>query len=228
MIISGKHVAIFAVLCVVLFPLVGCDIVIRRLGPTPTPPPPPPPGSACSVVSIQDLQAWLDDKISRFEQEVVGGTAYIDVPQMTNCMENTAFFQVRVGYERPGLVLELGVWEGSFELVYYPDQGNVCLDLQALVDSEELSQQGLEQAGAEIKVAEVQNELSRTAPESMPTETRQQLESAVETASIQGDPQSQGIGTEGAEALLDWALEELLKRLNGRLAELVGACIPVE
>lgn len=214
------------VLLFLLTPLAGCEIAVRPLEPTQGPP--PPAGSACAAISTGELELWLANKLPRFEQEVVGGAVYLGPPQVTNCLENTAYFQVRVGYQRPGLQVELSVLEDSFDLAYYPDESKVCLDLHAMIPSGEISSQGVEQVGQEIKVAEVQAEMAKASPD-MPTETRQRLDRALGQAGIQGgDPQTQGIGPEAAGLLLQWALDELLQRFNSQLADLIGACILAE
>ena len=209
-----------------LLPLLGsCEIVVRPLKPTQGPP--PPPGSACAAVSTAQLQTWMDEKLPRIEEEVVGGVVYLGPPQVTNCLENTVHFQVRIGYQAEGLLIELALMEDSVDLAYYPDEAKVCLDLHALLASEELSPQGIEEVGQEIKVAEMQTQIATASP-AMPAETRQQLDQALGKASLHGDPQTQGIGPEAAGILLGWAADELMERFNGQLAGLIGACIPTD
>jgi hypothetical protein len=219
---------LLAVLVLLVLPLgSGCDLSISRESSAPTPVPPAPPGSACAAVSVAQLQAWMDEKLPRQEQEVFGGVVYLDAPQVVNCAENTAYFQVRIGFQGGGLTVELGLLEDSFDMRYYPDQGSVCLDLHALLSGPGLQPQGVEQVGQQITVAEARSLSIST--ESMPAEARQRFDQAVGKAAIEGgESQAQGIGTEAAGVLLDWAVGELLGRLNQAIANLVGACIPVE
>ncbi|MBN1483116.1 MAG: hypothetical protein JXA37_00195 [Chloroflexia bacterium] len=220
-----KRIRFFLALVLFSLPLLaGCEIDIRELEPTLAPP--PPPGSACAATSIESLQVWADSKIERMEEDLAGGVLYLNTPQVSNCIEDSAYFQLRVGYKRDGFRAEVALLEGSFDLSYDAEGDLVCLDLHALLQAEELDAQGVEQVGQEIKVVEAQAELSSA--RQIPAEERQQLEQALDQASIQGDPQTQGVGPEGAGILLDWSLDDLLERFNTRLAELAGACIPAD
>lgn len=211
---------------ILLLLLFACDIVIEPT--TPTPGPPPPPESACAHISTDELQGWIDERIERQEKPVAGGVVYVDTPQVTNCIEDSAYFQVHVGYERPGLSVELAVLEHHFALAYYPEQGEVCLDMAGFLEADELSGQGVEQAGQTITVAEVQQDMDRPSTERMPAQTRQELDEALGKAAISGDPETQTIGAEAAEILMDWAVEDLLDELNRQLARLIGACLPAQ
>jgi hypothetical protein len=215
------------ILLSILSCLVGCQIVVQRIKPTPSPAPPPPPDTACAAVAGR-LQPWLDEKLPRFEKEVAGGVAFLNTPQVTNCIEDRAFFVVRVGFERPELRVELDVLEGSLNLVYHPDDGRVCLDLLHPLSDAELSSQGIEQVGQEIKLADVQ-EGGKASIDSMPTETRARLDQALSKASIDGaDPKTQSIGTEAAGILMDWSVDELVDRFVAGLTQLLGLCISLE
>ncbi len=208
--------------------LAGCDFWVYQVEPTPTPAPPPPPGSACAVLPTGRLQSWLNEKLPRSEKEVPGGVVYFDTPRVTNCDGNTAYLQVRVGFQRDNLVIELGLAEASFDLRYDAGQGRVCLDLSGALVAPEMAPQGVEQVGQSIKVAETQAGINAVSPlDAMPAATRQQFDAAV-SAKAGGtgiDAQTQGIGTAAAGILLDWAVRDLLERLNIEFAKLIGACI---
>lgn len=222
-----KAVSRTVVLLCVFSCLLGCQIVISRIKPTPSPAPPPPPDSACAAVQGR-LQPWLDEKLPRFEKEVAGGIVFLDTPRVTNCIEDRAYFTVRVGFERPELLIELDVLEGGFNLAYDPDQGRACLDLLHPLAGVELSDEGVERVGQEVKVAEVQAE-GKSSIQSMPAETREKLDRALDKASIEGaDPKVQPIGTEAAGILMDWSVGELVDRLAAGLAQLLGLCISTE
>ncbi len=209
-----------------LLPASGCELSVGVQWPTPVPP--AEPGAACAAVSVAQLQAWMDEKLPRQEKDVFAGVVYLDAPRIVNCDGNTVYFHVRIGFHGGGMTVELGLLEDSFALRYYPDQGNVCLDLHALVFGRGLRSQGVEQVGQQVTVADARNPMSISA-QSMPPETRQRFDQAVGKAAITGaDPQAQGIGTEAAGVLLDWAVQELLDRLNQAIAGLVGACVPVQ
>ncbi len=205
--------------------LAGCDYEFVRTVPPATAGPTSPPGSPCAAVSRESLQSWLNEKLPRQEKEVLGGVVYLDSPRVSNCMGNRLDFQVLIGYQRPNVLIELGVTEGHIDLRYDPGAGEVCVDLFSLLGSANLEPQGVEQAGQEIKVAEVKAGINDSLQE-MPAQVRQKLDEAADSVSIQGgDPNVQGIGTDAAGPLLDWAVGELLDRLNGALARLVGGCM---
>ena len=211
--------------------LCGCDIVIRQIGPTPTPVPTSQPGSACSAVSVDRLQRWMAEKFPRLGKQIVGGTVYLDTPQITNCAEDTAYFQVRVGYERKGFLIEMGLLEDHFDLLYDAGRGTVCLDLHSILSSAPLAAQGLEQVGQAIKLADVQGTTAKSVPEGlgMPADVSQQFEEAVAKSYVEGvGPQEQGIGTEAAGVLMNWSVGELLEQFNNGLAGLIGACISTD
>jgi hypothetical protein len=219
-----------AFLAILMVLLAGCDFWIYQIEPTPTAAPPPPPGSACAVVSIEQLQAWMNEKLPRSEKEVPGGVVYLDTPRVTNCDANKMYFQLRMGYQRGDLVIEIGLLEHSFDLRYDEGQGNVCLDLVGILGSPDMAPQGVQQVGQSIKVAEVRSQIEGgpSPLDSMPPEVRQQFDQAVKQGvGIQGgDPQAQGIGDNAAQILLNWAVGDLLQRFNDGLAQLIGACIP--
>jgi hypothetical protein len=183
------------------------------------------------MITLGQLQAWMDEKLPRSEKEVPGGIVYLNPPQVGNCDVDTMYFQVRVGYQSELVVVELAVLEHSFDLRYDEGQGNVCLDLLALLSApEELNAQGVTQVGQDVKVAETKASImgGPSPLDEMPPDVRQQFEQAVEeSVGIQGDPETQGIGDGAAQILLDWAVGELLAGFNNKLAELVGVCIPV-
>jgi hypothetical protein len=183
------------------------------------------------MATLAQLQGWMDEKFPRSEKEVPGGVVYMDPPRVVNCDMNTMYFQLRVGYQSELVVVELAVVEHAFDLRYDEGQGNVCLDLLALLSApEEMDAQGVTQVGQDIKVAETRASITGgpSPLDAMPPEVRQEFDQAVdESVGIQGDPETQGIGDGAAQILLDWAVGELLAGFNNRLAELVGVCIPV-
>lgn len=207
--------------------LAGCDFWVYQVEPTPTPAPPPPPGSACAVLPPGRLQSWLEEKLPRSEKEVPGGVVYFDTPRVTNCIENTAYVQVRVGYQRDNLVIELGLTEFSFDLRYDGEQGQVCLDLVGALSAPEMAPQGVEQVGESIQVSETRAGINASSLDAMPAATRQQFDAAVSAKVGIAGTESQGIGNEAAGILLDWAVGDLLERLSVEFAKLIGACIAV-
>jgi hypothetical protein len=172
----------------------------------------------------------MDEKLPRSEREVPGGVVFLDTPRVTNCDANRMYLQIVVGYQRGDLTVELGLLEQGLDLRYSPDQGAVCLDLLGggTLSSPGISPQGVEQVGQDIKLGDTKAGINGVSPlDEMPPEVRQQFDQAVsENVGIEGGEQ-QGIGTEAAGILLDWAVGDLVGRLNAELAKLLGACIEV-
>ncbi len=225
----GKQIRWVISLVLLLTLLASCDLSLIRGGPEPTQGPPPPEGSACAAVSTDQLQSFMNEKLPRMEKDVSGGVVYIDTPQVSNCIENTAYYQLHIGFQREGVVVDLGLTEDSFAMSYDAAQNRVCLNIGSIFSAPELSPQGLEQVGQEVKLADVSasNIDNANSISSMPAETRQRLDAAVGKASIEGvDVQTQGIGPDAAGILMDWAVGELIQRFNDAVANLVGACIP--
>jgi len=228
----NKKITEIVLVGMLLVLLAGCDFGIYQVEPTPTPVPPPPPGSACAVASLEQLQGWMNEKLPRSEKEVPGGVVYLDTPRVVNCDENKMYFQVRIGYQRDNLVIEIGLLEHSFDLRYDEGQGNVCLDLVGMLGASGLDAQGVQQVGQEIKVSEVRVQIQGgpSPLDSMPPEVRQQFDQAIDnnTGNISAQGEAQGIGDGAAQILLDWAVGDLLQQFNNGLAQLLGACIPVQ
>jgi len=217
-----------ALLLLLILLLQGCDIVIRQVEEPPTPAPSPQPGSACAAVSVERLQDWMADRFPRLEKQVAGGTVYLETPSITNCDENRAYYRVRVGFQRRGFLIELGLFEDYFDLRYEADTGRVCVDLHSLLSSE-LLPKGVEEVGQEIKVADVGPTTAKAYTEGlgMPAEASEQFQEAVARVAMEGvSPEEQGIGTEAAKILMDWSVGDLLQGFNSLLAGLIGACIP--
>jgi hypothetical protein len=227
----SKTVVRIALIIVLAALLAGCDPWVYQVAPTPTPVPPPPSGSACAMATLGQLQGWMDEEFPRSEKEVPGGVVYMDPPRVVNCDVNTMYFQLRVGFQSELVVIELALLEHSFNLHYDEGQGNVCLDLLGVLSSPGgLDAQGVTQVGEEIHVAETRASImgGPSPLDGMPPDVRERFDQAVEAnIGIQGDPQTQGIGTDAAQILLDWAVGDLLAQFNNSLADLIGACIPV-
>ena len=226
----SKTLTRMALLALLLVLLTGCDFWIYQVEPTPTAAPPPPPGSACAVASVERLQAWLDEKIPRSEKEVPGGVVYLDTPRVTNCDANKMYLQIRIGYQRGDLVIEVGLLEQSLNLRYDEGQGSVCLDLLGggTLSAPDMAPQGVAQVGEQIQVGETKARIDAASPlDQMPADVRERFDQAVsKSVTIDGGDQ-QGIGTEAAGILLDWAVGDLVQRLNTALANLIGACLSV-